>query len=179
MARSCESTGGGLSPPCPSRSLGPRVALCALGADIRAPLGDTEAHLSRGVRSLDRGSLGADHAARQHPEVLAGRPQVGLDGPNQGNRHGSAVAPFQLAEPNGTCAPSVGLATRRPRTPSGYFVAVIRAPPGTRKTILSTDPWSQRPTLSALVLNCPLLSAPGIPLPKLNVEGSSPFARST
>jgi hypothetical protein len=34
-------------------------------------------------------------------------------------------------------------------------------------------------TLSAPAPRCPLLSAPGIPLPKLNVAGSSPVARST
>ena len=63
--------------------------------------------------------------------------------------------------------------------PSGYLVAVIRAPPGTLKPMLSIDPWSRRPTLSLPVPDCPFLSLLGIPIPKLNVEGSSPFARST
>ena len=60
----------------------------------------------------------------------------------------------------------------------GYFVAVIRAHRGTRKTILSTRPRSRKTILSAPGTWKTTLSGLGIRLPKLNAEGSSPFARS-
>jgi len=64
------------------------------------------------------------------------------------------------------------------QVPSGYFVAVIRAPPGTRKTTLSTHPWSRKTILSAIGTRTTILSQGAFQLPKLHAEGSSPFARS-
>ena len=61
----------------------------------------------------------------------------------------------------------------------GYFVAVIRGPPGPSTTLLSAAPWSWKALQAHESTYKPLLSSPGIPLPKLNVEGSSPFAHST
>src|SRR5688572_9325344 len=85
------------------------------------------------------------------------------------------------SEYDGTSPPQLqaGHAAPDPEWQFRAFVADDRAPPGTRRHILSIEPWSQKHTLSAKGTRCPLLPSLAIRLPKLHVEGSSPFARST